>query len=409
VRLGNILGLALILLIAAPAFGARTILFYENECCRYITEGEFAILYSQGLRLPEPAQGWTVQAAATALSSLGHQPEGGWVLSRFLSEMVMARLLKNSPFYRKPFTEPAFQRSLVLVTFSRARSVFPPDEGITQGEFAILLAQALKLPSGPFGWTAERAAVALSARSVPLRPASGWNVSEILREAEYLQILAPTQYKPAAVNPATAITTLQAYSLLFGRFEIATEGDFGLFVVKALGVAVPVGGWNKLAALEYIKKEFNIDNGYGWNAAAPLCAEVFENSLRQVLLQVKPTGSAPGIPDGADGVHYIEHSLLTHYEQMEYGDTCAACGRIGGDSQRGGSQPATQAPNSSVEGFLKEVRRSGLIPSDRCAIIPVQGLIRLTTGAPPPEEPNKSPASSSAPPLGQMGSLESET
>ena len=78
-----VLGALAVLLAGAPVFAARTILYYENECCRHITEGEFAILYCQGLKLREPLQGWTVQTAAAALTSLGHQPAGGWILSRF--------------------------------------------------------------------------------------------------------------------------------------------------------------------------------------------------------------------------------------------------------------------------------------------------------------------------------------
>jgi hypothetical protein len=367
VKLRTIAAMFSILLSAAPAFAARTILYYENECCREITEGEFAILYAQGLRLREPAQGWTVQSAAAALSSLGHQPAGGWVLSRFLTEKVMSRLVMNSLFYRKPFTEPAFQKSELTVTVSKARSVFPPDDGITQGEFAVLLAEALKLPSPGSGWKPESAAAALAAQAVPLRPTGGWKIAEILKEGDFLQILAPTQYRPAPVNPAAPVTTLQAYSLLFGAFEVATEGDFGLFLVDALGAAPPPGGWNKKNALEFIQREFNVEGGYGWNPASPLCTEVFENALRIILSKLHKTGTAPSPPAAK--------------------------------RPAGGATPSQAAPNANAEGLIREVRGSGLIPSDRCAIIAAQGLLQLTPmlRVPLKATPYSMPASVSTP------------
>jgi hypothetical protein len=351
----------LMLLCAAPAFPARTILYYENECCREITEGEFAILYAQGMKLREPVQGWTVQSAAAALSSLGHQPGGGWVLSRFLSEKVMSRLLTNSPFYRKPFTEESFQRSELTVTVSKARSVFPPDEGITQGEFAILLAEALRLSPPGIGWKAETAIAALTSQPVPLRPPGGWKGSEILKEGDFLQILAPTQYKPVPVNPASVITTLQAYSLLFGSFEIATQGDFGLFLVNALGATPPPGGWTKVNSLEYVKREFNLENGYGWNPSAPLCTEVFEDALRVILTRAQPAVGKP-----AKNQPDLEDSNL----ESSAGPFVPSPGQ---------ARAVQAAPSQDAEILIRQIRGSGLIPLDRCAIIPAQGLLQLPT------------------------------
>jgi hypothetical protein len=363
---------------AVPAHAARTILYYQDECCRHITEGEFAILYAQGLRLREPAQGWTVQSAAAALSTLGHQPAGGWVLSRFLSERVMARLLQNSPFYRSPFDTRDFQRSEKLVTISKARSVFPADEGLTHGEFAVLVAQALELPSPSKGWTPESAISTLAAQSVPIRPAGGWKIDRILREWEMLQILAPTRFRSTPIDPNTGIGALQAYSLLFGEFEIATEGHFGLFVVQALGFTPPPGGWSKQKALEFLAGEFGITSGYGWNSDVPLCAEVFESALRRIMERSR---QKPG---------------TSRTRRTSLNDNVAGILGFAAAQRPGGGDPGEQ--NREFEEFIREVRRSGLIPADRCAIIPAEGLLQLGPLGPRLPEDPVPPASSSVPP-----------
>lgn len=350
---------------AHPLFAARTILYFENECCRYITEGEFAILYVTGLKLEEPAQGWTVQSAAAALSSLGHQPQGGWVLSRLLSEAVMARLLKNSPFYRSPFSVPDFQKSDNLVTIANARGAVPGDGGLTQGEFAVFLADALKLTAGPSGWSVGAAVAALSRQPVPIQPAGGWKASARLREGDMLQILAPTNFRPASLDPNMMVSTLQAYSLLFGKFEIATEGHFGLFVVTALGVPAPPGGWTQEAALDYIKTRFDVDSGYGWSAYAPLCAETFDHALRKIMAQLQPT-----VPPSLQTNPVAARSS----EPVPAQDT-AASAPLPKKNAGGGK-------NAGVEDFLNSIRHNGLIPADPCSIIPAQGLLSLKQGEP---------------------------
>jgi hypothetical protein len=384
VRTRTIAVVTLILLIAAPVFAGRTILYYENECCRNITEGEFAILYAQGLRLGEPAQGWTVQSAAATLSSLGRRPAGGWSLSRFLTEKVMSQLLINSPFYRKPFTEAWFQKSELAVTVSKARSVFPPDEGITQGEFAVLLAEALKLSPAPGGWKPESAASALAAaRPISLRPPRGWNVDEILKEGDLLQILGSTHYRPVPIHPSAAVTTLQAYSILFGKFEVATEGDFGLFLVNALGATPPNGGWTKQNSLDFIKREFNVESGYGWNPGAPLCTEVFENALRRILSRAKADNGATGKPSQTPGS--LDPALWVFTPNPVLQEVKAA-------------QEKAAPINRDIEAIIRQIRKSGFIPSDRCAIIPAQGLLLLSTPPPPAPPDDPLPVSPILPP-----------
>jgi hypothetical protein len=354
---------------ACNAQAARTILYYEDECCRNITEGEFAVLYVGGLKLREPAQGWTVQSAAAALTSLGHQPQGGWVLSRFLSEAVMARLLQSSPFYRKPFTDADFQKSDLLLTISRARSVFPADAGLTQGEFAVLLAEALRLPGPRGGWSVSSAMSALSSQATPIKPAAGWNQAALLRESEMLQILASTHFHPTSLDPNMTVSSLRAYSLLFGKFEIATEGHFGLFVVHSLGVPAPHGGWSQEEALNYLQNRFGLVNGYGWNASAPLCTDTFERSLRQIINQLQRAPTNKNLPSRADKA-----------------DLSANPGRPAAHSEihTAAQNPGKNEPRkgTAAEDFLNSVRRNGLIPTDRCQIIPAQGLALLSQGEP---------------------------
>ncbi len=376
--------LVLALVSPKPSFAARTILFYEDECCRYITEGEFAVLYASALKLREPAQGWTIQSAAAALSSLGHQPQGGWVLSRFLSEAVMARLLKNSPFYRAPFTEPAFERSDLLVTIANARGALPADDGLNQGEFAVLLVEALKLQAPPAGWSMSSAIAALSAQAVPIRPVDGWKPNGPLHESEMLQILAPTRFRPTSIDPGMVVSSLQAYSLFFGRFEIATEGHFGLFVVSSLGVPAPQGGWTQKAALDYLQKRFGVQSGYGWNAHAPLCAKTFDDALRRIIEQLQPSTSAssqPVMPPAETGI-----AAAT---KLSSGLVDPATKEAPASSQN----KDRDRKNAGVEDFLNSIRRNGLIPANPCTIVPAQGLLALRqreplcADCPPPPPP----------------------
>jgi len=394
VRLRFAAGIMAGLLIASPVFAARTILYYENECCRNITEGEFAILYSQALKLHEPAQGWTVQTAAAALSAIGHQPDKGWVLSRFLSESVMSGLLRNSSFFREAFDTEAFKTSNLLVTIAKARSAFQVQDAITQGEFAHLLVTALNLPAPKGGWTPERAIKALSSQPTPISPIKGWQVDAPLKEADMIKILASTPFRSTAIDANLEISPVQAYSLLFGKFEVATEGHFGVFLVKTLGVPEPAGGWSKQAALDFIKTEFGVDSGYGWTPNAPLCAQTFEKTLRKVLLQGKSRNGAPakhpnnGLASPA--VPNDENASAAPFAGAA--EAFAEFGTMQATKQSGDAAKR----NKDVESFLNDLRRGGLIPSDQCATIPAQALLGvaapLGSADPPP------PASSSVPP-----------
>ncbi len=389
---------------AMPAEAAKTIVYYDSECCRDITQGEFAILYCQALGLREPAQGWSVQSAAAALSAMGHQPTGGWVLSNYLTEGAMSRLLRNSKLNRKPFNEPEFQRSTKPVTIANARSAVPADDAISQGEFAVLLARALNLPES-VNQTPEAAVRQLLSLPIPLKPLAGWLVDAPLHESEMLEILAATPFRASSVDPTAEISALQAYSLLLGRFEIATEGHFGLYIVEALGVPPPAGGWSMKKALDYVEREFGIKGGYGVQKNTPLCADFFIDSLRGVLMK---TWQTEGKARSAEGPAILRRTLQRASdpvaEQMGSAPFYGSSGAFTFAPLQGGKSSVAK----DVEAFIKDVRSSGLLPSNRCQPIAAQGFSKAAQGPigpvagpiPPPAESPKPapPASSSVPP-----------
>jgi hypothetical protein len=372
-----------------PAFAAKTILYYDSECCRNITEGEFAILYCQALNLREPAQGWTVQSAAAALSSLGHQPEGGWVLSRFLTESAMSRLLRNSKLYRKPFNEQDFQRSTKLVTIANARNVVPTNDALTQGEFAVLLARALNIPA-PARPTPEAAIRLLLSQPLPVKPLAGWQPDAPLHESEMLEILAATPFRASSVDATAEISALQAFSLLFGKFEIATQGHFGVYIVEALSIPSPEGGWTTTKALDYVVKECGVSGRYGVNRNAPLCADFFVDSLRSILLKLwQPANTAPQ-GKGASALLRLLRLAVPRSGEMAVADVAfSPIGSFEFAPQQKGKSSGPSAKD--VDKFINDVRASGLLPSNQCQPVAAQGFSKAQQGPIGPVQPAGTP------------------
>jgi len=403
---GLILFLAWGVVCSSPAFAAKTILYYDSECCRNITEGEFAILYCESLNLREPIQGWTVQSAAAALSTLGHQPEGGWVLSRFLSEAVMSRLLRHSKLYRKPFNQQDFQHSTKLVTIANSRIAVPSEDAITQGEFAVLLARALNIPA-PARPTPEAATNVLVSRPVPLRPMAGWRVDAPLIESEMLEILSPTPFRASSVDATSDISALQAFSLLFEKFEIATQGHFGLYIVEALAIPPPVGGWTMKKALDYVEKEFGVSGGYGLHRNAPLCAEFFVNSLREILLKLWQPANTPPKTKGASALLHLLRRATDPATVMVSADiSFNSYGSFEFAPQQGGKSSGSSS--NDVASFIKDVRSSGLLPTNSCQPVAAQGFSKAQQGPigpvaaappPPPKTPQEVPPASEFQPI----------
>ncbi len=400
--------ITIIVVAALPAYAAKTILYYDSECCRNVTQGEFAILYCQSLGLREPAQGWTVQTAAAALSALGHQPDGGWVLSGFLNQGAMSRLVRKSKLNRKEYEQAEFKRSTKPITIADARAIAPAEDAITQGEFAILLARALNVP-GPANPSPAAAAKLLSAQPLPIRPLAGWQVDQPLREAEMLEILSATPFRASSVDPTAEISSLQAYSLLLGKFEIATQGHFALYIVEALNVPPPSGGWTMKKALDYVQKEFGVNSGYGMQRNVPLCADFFVDSLRGVLMKVSQpaNGSAPS--KGASALMRLFGKVTDPtigLDSLDLSSTLRASFAFA-PLQAGKSSTSSA---KDVDSIIKDVRSSGLLPSNKCQPVAAQGFSRAGQGPigplpppipPPPDTPKPPPPASNAIPPSQ--------
>lgn len=383
---------AVLVLIPNRAFAGRTILYFESECCRPISQGEFAILFCQALKLPEPLQGWTVQGAASALSASGHQPEKGWNLSRSLSEATLANLLQNSKLDRKQFSDPEFRRSAKPVTVAGARNAVPTEDVFTQGEFAILLVRALKIPASADG-DPNAAARLLSSQPIPLKPLGDWQVNAPLREKEMLEILSMTPFRASSVDATAEVSALQAYSLLFGGSEIATQGHFGLYVVEALGVPPPSGGWTMQRALDYVDKEFDISGGFGMHRNNPLCPEFFVNSLRQILLKVWQPAQSQGSAIERSSLMGAAPEQLAPFPSLERDGLSlnSSSGFMMAAQQRGGSPGTPPRRNPAwpsvkeVDNYIKELRASGLLPSNQCQPVSAQGFSKSEQGPAAPQ------------------------
>jgi hypothetical protein len=372
-----------------PAFAAKTILYYDSECCRNITEGEFAILYCQALNLREPGQGWTVQSAAAALSSLGHQPEGGWVLSRFLTESTMSRLLRNSKLSRKQFNQQDFQRSTRFVTIANAREAVPADDAITQGEFAVLLSRALNIPA-PAHPSPDAAIRLLLSQPLQIKPLAGWQADAPLHESEMLEILATTPIRASSVDASAEISALQAFSLLFGKFEIATQGHFGLYIVEALNIPPPEGGWTTKKALDYVQKEFGVSGHYGVNRNAPLCADFFLDSLRSILLKIWQPANTPSQGRGASALlRMLGHAVPSSggIPAADFAFSPSGSFEFVPQSKSNFSGPSAK----DVDKFINEVRDSGLLPPNQCQPVAARGFSKAKQGPIGPIQPAGAP------------------
>jgi hypothetical protein len=121
--------------------------------------------------------------------------------------------------------------------------------------------------------------------------------------------------------------------------------------------------------------------------------DVFENTLRKILLQLK-SGAPARQSNGGRALLAIPHA--------EEAGSALLAGAAESFTDFGVNEGSAQAAdatkqNKEVESFLNDLRRNGLIPADRCATMPAQALLAaaapLGSADPPP------PASTSVPPL----------
>jgi hypothetical protein len=307
--------------------GGHTILYYPTqECCQEITEGEFAILYAQGMQLAEPPEGWTVQSASAAVAEkLGWIPikrqwssdrksytykRKGWHLSEYLTEEVFFDGLKASKdpqFDRKPFTNGFRKDDLVTQLTPNTEGNFEllytagdPDEAVripkvraavtrcdcvTEGEFAALFAQKIQIDPRVRVWTADRAANELLAKCY--YPTGGWRLPECLTNEDFANLLRGTEYElpvAQAVNPHGYVSPLEVMAALEKR-PVTTQGELAIYYANRIGLRPPEGGWTSEAAIQRLQG-YNLSPAFGWVQCAPGCAYDFEKFVKRAALPV---------------------------------------------------------------------------------------------------------------------------
>ena len=173
-----------------------------------------------------------------------------------------------------------------------------------------------------------------------------------------------------------------------------------MFIVDALGVPQPAGGWNQRNTLEYLQSEYGLTNSFGWNPSAPLCAETFEEALRQILTKAQAS-AAPGRSPGSQPTPSSANSKPGDKSQASAANN-AAPGTIAQSGQTGrqaansaGSSRPTAVPENKkiVEDFISEVKRSGMLPADKCALVPTLQLKTLQFAPNCPTLPCSTPVS----------------
>jgi hypothetical protein len=85
-----------------------------------------------------------------------------------------------------------------------------PRRAITQGEFAVLLVQFLKLEPER-EWTADGAVEALESSGI--EPGAGWSAGEPLTESVLVELIRPAQMPVLTPDPERQVTRLEAMAV----------------------------------------------------------------------------------------------------------------------------------------------------------------------------------------------------
>lgn len=260
-----------------------------EDCCRTITEGEFAVFFVRALALDVPSGGWSEELAAAALTRLGYRPRNGWQPSRVLTEAVLRQVVAGTRFT----TSPAAQRvteATAPVTVARARAVFTDGLTITLGEFARLVVQALS----PYGvpTTDEQGALAVLVRRRILPP-TGWQARDVVTEKtmrtilERARLLPPEQTDLFREGDALPVDYTRAVALVQQRRSLLTQGMVALLLVKLSGGAPPAEGWTVERAIAELER-FHARPEYGWAPTAPICRSDLVRLMRRAGVALPP-------------------------------------------------------------------------------------------------------------------------
>ncbi len=260
-----------------------------EDCCRVITEGEFALFFVRALSLDPPSGGWSEERAVAALAHRGHAPDGGWHPRRLLTEAAMTQAVARTRFATRP-AAPRVTDGRAPVTVARARAVFTGGLPITLGEVASLVAPILsRQAAAPLS---PEDALALLVRRQILSP-TGWNAHTIVTEKTLRTILEKAQLlSPPTTNlfeelDALPVDYSRAVALVRENKSLLTQGMVALLLVKLSGMTTPTGGWTVERAIAELER-FNARPEYGWAPTAPICRGDLVRLLRRAGIAALP-------------------------------------------------------------------------------------------------------------------------
>lgn len=260
-----------------------------EDCCRTITEGEFALFFVRALVLDIPPGGWSEELAVAALARLGYGPRRGWQPSRVLTEAVLREVVAGTRFAASPAARRVTDAA-APVTVARARAVFTDGVTITLGEFARLVAETLSLQGISIG--DEQDALALLVRRRILPP-TGWSARDVVTEKTMRTILERARFLPPGQTDlfregdALPVDYTRAVALIQQRRSLLTQGMVALLLVKLSGGAPPAEGWTVERAIAELEK-FHARPEYGWTATAPICRSDLVRLMRRAGVTVAP-------------------------------------------------------------------------------------------------------------------------
>ncbi|HXF04952.1 MAG TPA: hypothetical protein VNM72_06005 [Blastocatellia bacterium] len=260
-----------------------------EDCCRAITEGEFALFFVRALVLDVPPGGWSEELAVAALARLGYSPRHGWQPSRVLTEAVLREIVAGTRFAASPAARRV-TNAAAPVTVARARAVFTDGVTITLGEFARLVAQTLSPQSVSTGDEQDALALLLRRR---ILPATGWSPRDVVTEKtmrtilERARLLPPMQTDLFREGDALPVDYTRAVTLVQQRRSLLTQGMVALLLVKLSGGASPAGNWTVERAIAELEK-FHARPEYGWIPTAPICRSDFARLMRRAGVILPP-------------------------------------------------------------------------------------------------------------------------
>jgi hypothetical protein len=327
-----------------------------EDCCRTITEGEFALFFVRALALDVPSGGWSEELAVAALTRLGYSPRHGWQPSRVLTEAVLRQVVASTRFATSPAARRVTEAAAPM-TLARARAVFTDGLTITLGEFARLVVQALSPHGVPT--IDEQDALAVLVRRHILAP-TGWHARDVVTEKtmrtilERARLLPPGQTDLFREGDALPVDYTRAVALVQQKRSLLTQGMVALLLVKLSGGVPPAEGWTVERAIAELER-FHARPEYGWTPTAPICRSDLVRLMRRAGIALPP----------AEGCQVVAgHPLSPEPRATTLAEIIARITPIA-------PAPAPRIPTRSIFGPLEEMTLIAPIPA-RAVGPPVQ-------------------------------------